>query len=1025
MAGRLPYRECSQRLNTPRTTPVKPNSVLSVVTILFLLAGLPMCAAVTVTLGPSTSPTAGQAGITNINVTGSGFPSGTILSPSITLTLQPPGPGAAPIMAAASAVTTIAGSVRRISFQIPGSVAVAAPTIYQVSLAGTTSTGISFVSGNTSALTVNPQASIGGITPSTGQQGQSILVTITGLFTNFVQGATQASFGPGISVGGAALGQPGPVTVISPISATAHLQISPTAPAGPATATVATGAQEATSSFTITSTVACTPPQVVSFDATATNLRTAGQTTLGWIATGDSVQITPGPGQLAPSDELTVNVSSTTTYTLQTTNACGNASQQLTIGVGAPFIKSISPASATPGQEITLTLGNVGGPVASALNSVVFSFASELPIRGHVEQVLPNGDVILTVPIAPTDAVPGGYATGPVSVSAQVLNVLTPGVPFTVMPLVFSGDAVSDFNVLISNLSQSTQANLSSLGSLPSNANAVAVLQPVANSYLSILSKMANDISTTGSATVPADVPSAAFPSPPTATVSREDLGTFLALFNQYSSQPTQVQAQARAALIASAGRAFAQGPFCFQDGTPQGMEYGVCRSIVSGSNQVFNFAKLVSELVSNVNPVLCVIPVSKPLPLNVIGDFFEKIVTTQTFLCNVVPVSLGVGSNNLGPDGFVHGAANTFTVRNPPPAPAGPFPLGSGQLDVFATLTGVLDPTEAGKEIANELLTDALEALPGAEAIPPQCLATLENQLQNTLPQYMTSLNTALGKIALTNARTRTLQATNCDLDHLDSADTKIIEHTGPDSGGISYGFKGNEVGATNVTIFPIKGDTLFTSVPLGSSKGRLAIDNISREYFAPVFVANPPTLSLSSINLQPGGAPKSFPSRTLAIGDTLDDSFADPVTGYSAEVKAEYFVAGASKTKWIITQTVHGGTLSGISFSSIPMLYSVNTGSSSAKVTITFQYSESLQAPGQCQAFADFRAMARDSAGKSLIDAKISNDNSFCSGPQDLQNQLVATATDQTTEVTGEISLIGTGIDFDLTLTTTIELD
>jgi hypothetical protein len=52
---------------------------------------------------------------------------------------------------------------------------------------------------------------------------------VAGSYTNFVQGATQASFGPGISVGGGTVGALGPVTVTSPTSATAHLSISASA----------------------------------------------------------------------------------------------------------------------------------------------------------------------------------------------------------------------------------------------------------------------------------------------------------------------------------------------------------------------------------------------------------------------------------------------------------------------------------------------------------------------------------------------------------------------------------------------------------------------------------------------------------------------------------------------------------------------------------------------------------------------------------------------------------------------------
>ncbi len=103
------------------------------------------------------------------------------------------------------------------------------------------------------ALTINPPPQITSVSPNWGRAGQTLQVTITGAYTNFVQGTTTATFGPGISVGGATAGQPGPVTVNNPTSATAQLVVSVSAATGPQTVTVATGAQQASlvNGFTI------------------------------------------------------------------------------------------------------------------------------------------------------------------------------------------------------------------------------------------------------------------------------------------------------------------------------------------------------------------------------------------------------------------------------------------------------------------------------------------------------------------------------------------------------------------------------------------------------------------------------------------------------------------------------------------------------------------------------------------------------------------------------------------------------
>jgi hypothetical protein len=118
------------------------------------------------------------------------------------------------------------------------------PVPYVVSLSGSTSSGQSFVSSNSATLTIAPAASIS-IAPITGSPGQALAVTITGQYTNFLQGSTRANFGAGISVGGAAAGTNGPVTVTSGTSATAQIAIDASAAAGGRNVLVATGVQQA------------------------------------------------------------------------------------------------------------------------------------------------------------------------------------------------------------------------------------------------------------------------------------------------------------------------------------------------------------------------------------------------------------------------------------------------------------------------------------------------------------------------------------------------------------------------------------------------------------------------------------------------------------------------------------------------------------------------------------------------------------------------------------------------------------
>jgi alpha-tubulin suppressor-like RCC1 family protein len=77
--------------------------------------------------------------------------------------------------------------------------------------------------------------------PNRSAIGRSLNVILSGADTHFVQGQTRVSFGPGISVGGAAEGQPGPVTVVNSVRASAQLAINPAAAIGPRDITVTTG----------------------------------------------------------------------------------------------------------------------------------------------------------------------------------------------------------------------------------------------------------------------------------------------------------------------------------------------------------------------------------------------------------------------------------------------------------------------------------------------------------------------------------------------------------------------------------------------------------------------------------------------------------------------------------------------------------------------------------------------------------------------------------------------------------------
>jgi hypothetical protein len=154
-----------------------------------------------------------------------------------------------------------------------GTVSVSGPTLLSVpvTISDGAPVGPTTVSATTgtevASATFNIAAGIPGITiisPNVGTPNSTATVTVTSQFTNFVQGTTQASFGPNIKVSGGPSGGFGTVTVTSPTSFTATLVIATGATLGAQTVQVKTGTQtlSVTSGFNVQN-ASTTPPAVL------------------------------------------------------------------------------------------------------------------------------------------------------------------------------------------------------------------------------------------------------------------------------------------------------------------------------------------------------------------------------------------------------------------------------------------------------------------------------------------------------------------------------------------------------------------------------------------------------------------------------------------------------------------------------------------------------------------------------------------------------------------------------------------
>jgi RHS repeat-associated protein len=292
--------------------------------LLFLAAAQDSDAQVQVTLVSSAAPSAGEPGVTNVSVTGSGFPTGTIPPGNVLVKLTPSGGGS--VTTSATAVTTIVGTTRRVSFMIPAGVAVAGPTAYNVSLSGTTTTGAAFASSNTASLTINPAATLISVTPNTAMQGQTLTVSIVGSYSNFLQGSSQVSFAGGITVGSA--------MVADSTHLTANITIQNNAPVGPQAVTVKTGIEQASLAN-------------------------------GFVVQGIPVitQISPGQAQQGQQN-LTVAITGQYTHWNQGTTTAnfgaGMTVVSLTINspTSASAVLNVDQAAGTGQRNVTFTTGN-------------------------------------------------------------------------------------------------------------------------------------------------------------------------------------------------------------------------------------------------------------------------------------------------------------------------------------------------------------------------------------------------------------------------------------------------------------------------------------------------------------------------------------------------------------------------------------------------------------------------------------------------------------------------------------------
>lgn len=366
----------------------------------------------------------------------------------------------------------------------------------------------------------------------------------------------------------------------------------------------------------------CPLPVISSFGAQPQNMTAAGSVDLFWDTDGDTVQLLPAGTKVAATDGTTLNVSATTTYTLQAGNACGVARQALTVWVGAPKTTSVSPLSAPPGSLITIQVSGVDDP--STITGVNFTFAGQVQSVGSVEEALDGGDIQVRVPFVISSASALGYVTGPGTIQVNLgTGASLEKLPFTILPLPSSGDAITEFRSLIDffdTTGRSVLNDTAAAASIPLPSPA----EPVLDEALAVLRKVASDIDTSGTAQIPAPPLSSGI----TYTVTRQDLQMLLALMHSVNGNAPLIGAALTSGKEAWRKIDAKQRP-CIED---EDKLYAGC--LATSFIPTDNIVKQIQGYLSNAGEV-----VEKLSPLHFIGDWIDRASMATKLTCYLTPL--------------------------------------------------------------------------------------------------------------------------------------------------------------------------------------------------------------------------------------------------------------------------------------------------------------------------------------------------------------------------------------------------
>ncbi len=346
----------------------------------------------------------------NIQIAGTGFPTGTINPAQVNVTVTPSAGNGSPVNfclstacggpSGANVVPPTGGSARTLIFKLPQYLTANQPYTATVSVNGQTTAAVAFSTVTPAAITINPPASISNVSPGAGQLNTVVNnVMITGAYTHFSQLTSVVTTGcPGVTVSNMQV-LPGSSTQLT---ATFAISNSATPGACPVTVNTGAGGEIATIpvGFVVT-TGAGLPFSVI-------NPNSGSQGTVGLLV---DVQ---GTGTHFAQGTTTANFGDGVTVT----NILVNTLTDMTVTL------SVDPLARTGGRMVTVV---TGGEFAAAANGFTVTSSGASIISALPATPLPqatNATLTLTglgthwVTSATTVSFGGGINTGNIVVNS-------------------------------------------------------------------------------------------------------------------------------------------------------------------------------------------------------------------------------------------------------------------------------------------------------------------------------------------------------------------------------------------------------------------------------------------------------------------------------------------------------------------------------------------------------------------------------------------------------------------------------